>query len=96
MDRGETEWRRSTLFGERVLGLFRVGGQAERGNQPGQRLFIGLMHDPKRIDVAGRDPDQIGDMAQFVEPAHRASLSLAGPEAGARLMNSAKECARNG
>ena len=106
---GEAERRRPAFFGERVLGLLRVGGQAERGDQPRQRLFAGLVHHPERIDMAGRDADQIGDTAQFVEPAHRGSPSgghrirfprplpiCAGAGAtGARLMNSAKECARN-
>ncbi len=93
MDRGEAERRRPAFLGERLLGLLRVGGQAEPGNQPGQRLFIGLVHQPKSVDVARRDADQVGDPAQLVEPAHRASPSgcAMGWPAGARLMNSANE-----
>ena len=102
MDRREPEWCRPAFLGQHLGGLGRVRRQAERGNQPGQRLFIGLVHHAKRVDMTGGDADRTGDMAQLVEPAHRrspsgmaSSGSAKGWPSGARLMNSAKECARN-
>jgi len=48
----------------------RLGRQAESLDQPRQRLFIGFMRDPQRIDVTGRDADPRGDRAKFGEAAH--------------------------
>jgi hypothetical protein len=70
--RAEPERRRPLLLGRGVGGLFRVGRQPERGDQPGQQLLVRLVHDPERIDMPGGDADQTGDMAQRVEPVHRA------------------------
>ncbi len=71
MDRREPERRRATFFGQRLGRLRRVGRQPERGDQPRQRLLIGLVRHPERIDMTGRNPDRAGDMAQLIEPAHR-------------------------
>ena len=64
---------RSRSSSSAVGGLFRVGRQAERRDQPGQRFLIGLVPDAERIDMIGRDADQTGDAAESVEPAHRRS-----------------------
>ncbi len=54
-------------------GLFRVGRQTERRDQPGQCFFVRLVPLAERIDMIGRDAEQSGDAAQGVEPAHRVS-----------------------
>ena len=69
--RRKTKGGRGILAGEPIGSLFWVGGQAEGPDQRGERVLARLVPDAKRIDMACLDADQTGDMAQFVEPAHR-------------------------
>ena len=71
LHRRKTKGRRGVLRGEPIGGLFGVGGQAESADQRGERVLARLMPDAERIDMAQLNADQTGDMAQFVEPAHR-------------------------
>ena len=90
MDRGEAERRRVPLLVERSGGLFRVGRQTERRDQPGQCLVIDLVPDAERIDMAGRDAEQAGDMracrssgSAFGRPIRGAGASEIRPRAAA-------------
>ena len=71
LHRRKTKGRFGPLRGEPIGGLFGVGGQAESADQRGERVLARLMPDAERIDMAHLNADQTGDMAQFVEPAHR-------------------------
>ena len=79
----EPEWRRAFLLGELIGGLSGIGRQPERRDQRHQRCLAGLMRHPERIDMAGRDPEETGNMAQFVEPAHDGRRSRNAAQAGA-------------
>ena len=64
VDRGEAERRSFRSVGERFGGLLRVGGQAERRDQPGQCLFVRPRARRRAHRHDGRDTEQAGDAAQ--------------------------------